>query len=347
MPDGEELLTASKSEKRPWRDSFTVEAADGSELARGENLPALQDRFAASARAAVAGAVAGDLERTGLRDWPDDLAEIPRVIEHVVAGRVVRGHPAFVDVGTSVDLRVFATAAEAAAAMPAGIRRLLRCSSASPVKNVERQLDPRARLALKANPDGSLTALIDDCADAAADALVDEPVWTRDAFAALRAAAGNALVPMTLDVLGRVEKLLAAARDVDLLVPAQPVVAQQDAIADIRDQLARLLAPGFVAAAGRARLADLTRYAAAIRRRLEQLPHGIAADRQRMAQVHAVQDAYDDLLAALPEIRRVAADVRDIGWQIEELRVSLWAQQLGTPRPVSEKRIYRAIDTAG
>jgi ATP-dependent helicase HrpA len=107
------------------------------------------------------------------------------------------------------------------------------------------------------------------------------------------------------------------------------------------------LAPGFVAAAGRARLADLTRYAAAIRRRLEQLPHGIAADRQRMAQVHAVQDAYDDLLAALPAIRRVAADVRDIGWQIEELRVSLWAQQLGTPRPVSEKRIYRAIDTAG
>lgn len=365
-PDGGSLLAALQRELRRstgvlvpleafdltalpahLRVTFTVEAADGSELARGENLPALQDRFAASARDAVAGAVAGDLERTGLRDWPDDLAEIPRVIEHVVAGRVVRGHPAFVDVGTSVDLRVFATAAEAAAAMPAGIRRLLRCSSASPVKNVERQLDPRARLALKANPDGSLTALIDDCADAAADALVDEPVWTRDAFAALRAAAGNALVPMTLDVLGRVEKLLAAARDVDLLVPAQPVVAQQDAIADIRDQLARLLAPGFVAAAGRARLADLTRYAAAIRRRLEQLPHGIAADRQRMAQVHAVQNAYDDLLAALPAIRRVAADVRDIGWQIEELRVSLWAQQLGTPRPVSEKRIYRAIDTAG
>ncbi|OBI33217.1 ATP-dependent RNA helicase HrpA [Mycolicibacter sinensis] len=328
------------------RVTFAVEAPDGSELARGEDLRGLQERFAASARDAVAGAVAGDLERTGLRDWPTDLDEVPRVIEHVVGGRVVRGHPAFVDTGAAVDLRVFTTAAEAAAAMPGGIRRLLRCSTASPVKMVERQLDPRARLALGANPDGSLTALLDDCADAAADALIGEPVWTRDAFAALRAAAGKALVPTTLDVLGRVEKLLAAARDVDLLLPAQPPAAQLDAVADVRDQLARLLAPGFVATAGRARLADLTRYLAAIRRRLEQLPHGITADRQRMAQVHAVQDAYDELLAELSATRRAAPDVRDIGWQIEELRVSLWAQQLGTPRPVSEKRIYRAIEAA-
>jgi ATP-dependent helicase HrpA len=63
-----------------------------------------------------------------------------------------------------------------------------------------------------------------------------------------------------------------------------------------------------------------------------------------MARVHAVQSAYDELVAALPAVRAAAADVRDIGWQIEELRVSLWAQQLGTPRPVSEKRIFRALD---
>ena len=63
-----------------------------------------------------------------------------------------------------------------------------------------------------------------------------------------------------------------------------------------------------------------------------------------MARVHGVQDAYDELLRALPPARRAAAEVRDIARQIEELRVSLWAQQLGTPRPVSEQRIYRAID---
>jgi ATP-dependent helicase HrpA len=328
------------------RVTFNIQAADGSELARGEDLSVLQDRFAASARDAVAGVVAGELQRSGLRDWPADLAEVPRIVEHVVSGRVVRGYPAFVDTGAAVDLRVFATAGEQSAAMAAGIRRLLRCCIASPVKGVERQLDPGTRLALKANPDGSLTALLEDCANAAVDALMDGPVWTRDAFTTLRAATGTALVATTQDILQRVEKLLAAARDVDLLLPAQPPVAQQDAVADIGDQLERLLAPGFVTTAGRARLVDLTRYLAAIRRRLEQLPHGVTADRQRMAQVHALQDAYGELLTGLPATRRTAADVRDIGWQIEELRVSLWAQQLGTPRPVSEKRIYRAIDAA-
>ena len=65
-----------------------------------------------------------------------------------------------------------------------------------------------------------------------------------------------------------------------------------------------------------------------------------------MRRVHAVQDAYDELVHALPPARRSAEDVRDIDRQIEELRVSLWAQQLGTRRPVSEQRIYRAIDAA-
>lgn len=63
-----------------------------------------------------------------------------------------------------------------------------------------------------------------------------------------------------------------------------------------------------------------------------------------MDRVHAVQDAYDELLRELPRTARTDPDVLDIARQIEELRVSLWAQQLGTPRPVSEQRIYRAMD---
>jgi len=70
------------------------------------------------------------------------------------------------------------------------------------------------------------------------------------------------------------------------------------------------------------------------------------ADRERMDRVLAVQDAYDELLQALPPSRAVAPDVVDIGRMIEELRVSLWAQQLGTARPVSEQRILRAISVA-
>jgi ATP-dependent helicase HrpA len=82
----------------------------------------------------------------------------------------------------------------------------------------------------------------------------------------------------------------------------------------------------------------------AIGRRLETLPRDPATDRARMARVQAVQQAYDELRRALPTVRAGASDLADIRWQIEELRVSLWAQQLGTPRPVSEQRIFRALD---
>ena len=326
------------------RVTFSIESADGAEVARGKDLTALQDRLATPAQDAVAHAVGGELERTGLRGWPDDLDELPRIIERTVGGRAVRGFPAFADAGAAVDLRVFATSVEQARAMVPGTRRLVRLSVASPVKAVERQLDPRTRLTLGANPDGSLAALLDDCADAAADALVPAPVWTSEEFAALRDRVATDLMSTTVDVVGRVEKVLSAAHAVQLQLPAQPPPAQAEAIDDVRAQLDRLLPAGFVSSTGRAHLADLARYLTAIHRRLDQLPHGIEADRQRMTQVHAVEDAYDELVRALPSARQEADNVRDIGWQIEELRVSLWAQQLGTPRPVSEKRIYRAID---
>jgi ATP-dependent helicase HrpA len=325
------------------RVTFAVEK-DGAEVARGKDLETLQEQLAAPVRAAVARAVADGLERTGLRSWPEDLDELPRTVESTSGGHRVRGYPALVDTGAAVDVRVFATPAEQRAAMRPGIRRLLRLSAPSPVKNVERALDMRQRLVLGANPDGSLAALIDDCADAAVDAVVREPVWTRRDFDVLRQRVAAALVSTTLDVVGRVEKVLAAAQQAQVALPATPQPAQAEAIADIRAQLAALLPKGFVCATGAAHLADLTRYLTAIGRRLERLPHAIGADRERMERVHAVQDAYDELVQSLSSSRAAAEDVRDIGRMIQELRVSLWAQQLGTPRPVSEQRIYRAID---
>lgn len=326
------------------RVTFAVESGDGAEVARGKDLRALQERLTAPARQAVAHAVAGELERTGLRGWPDDLDELPRVVERTIDGRTVRGFPAFVDAGGAVDLSVFATSAEQDQAIGPGIRRLVRLSVASPVKAIARQLDPRTRLALGTNPDGDLPALLGDCADAATDALASKPVWTRAEFAVLQQRAEKSLLPATVEIVGRVEKVLAAAQEVQLLLPANPPPAHTDAIADIRAQLARLLPAGFVTATGAAQLADLTRYLLGIRRRLDALPRAGQADLERMQRVHAVQEAFDELLQELPQPAGADAEVRAIARQIEELRVSLWAQQLGTPRPVSEQRIYRAID---
>jgi ATP-dependent helicase HrpA len=326
------------------RVTFAVESADGNEVARSKDIDALQEQLAGPARRAVSVAVAGGLERTGLRAWPDDLDELPRAVENTSAAHTVRGYPALVDAGATVDIQVFATQAEQSAAMDRGTRRLLRLSLPSPIKAAERTLNPRARLVLGSNPDGSLPALLDDCADAAVAALASAPAWTRVEFAALTEKIASALVPTTLDIVGRVEKVLAAAHEIQLALPDKTPPAHSEAIADIHAQLDRLMPAGFVTATGATHLADLTRYLTAIGRRLDRLPHAAGADRDTMLRVHAVQDAYDQLAQALPPLRAGADDMRDIARMIEELRVSLWAQQLGTARPVSEQRIYRAID---
>ncbi|WP_078290806.1 ATP-dependent RNA helicase HrpA [Mycobacterium sp. D16R24] len=328
------------------RVTFIVESADGSEVARDKNLEALQQQLAGSTRQAVAAVVAGEWERRGLRGWPEDLAELPRTVEQVSGAHTVRGYPALVDTGAAVDIHVFATDSEQRAAMSVGTRRLLRLSIPSPMKTVERGLDPRSKLMLASNPDGSLAALLDDCADAAVDLLAPAPVWTRAEFSALRDHAAQNLAATTLDIVRRAEKVVVAWSEVQVALPTKAPAVQADAIADMRDQLARLLEGGFVAATGAARLTDLARYVTAIGNRLERLPQGVEADRERMQRVHAVEDTYDDLLRDLPAGRADDPDVRDIAWFIEELRVSLWAQQLGTARAVSEQRILKAINAA-
>ena len=106
----------------------------------------------------------------------------------------------------------------------------------------------------------------------------------------------------------------------------------------------RLIYPGFVSETGLRRLPDLVRYLRAISRRLDTLAADPGRDAERMAIVHRVTDAYEQAVRELPPARRSGADTRSVRWLIEELRVSLFAQVLGTPAPVSEKRILAALD---
>ena len=339
-------LSAFDLDKLPahLRVTFAVEAPDGSEVARGKDLAALQAALAGKTQRAVTDAVAGDWERRGIRSWPDDLDELPRSVQRVVDGHVVRGFPGLAVAGAAVDIRVFANEADRDAAARTGLRRLLRLAVPSPAKALEKKLDVRTKLMLGSNPDGSLAALLEDCADAATGALAPDPVWTRAEFDALRQQVSAQLPALTADIVGRVDRVLGALREVEVALPAKPPAVQADSVADIRAQLAALVPKGFVAATGAARLHDLARYLIAISRRLERLPHAVSADRERMDRVASVQQAYDELLQALSPSRAAADDVREIAWMIQEFRVSLWAQQLGTARPVSEQRIYRAID---
>ncbi|MCU1490769.1 MAG: ATP-dependent helicase HrpA, partial [Acidimicrobiaceae bacterium] len=119
------------------------------------------------------------------------------------------------------------------------------------------------------------------------------------------------------------------------------------ALADVRHQVAELIGPGFVASTGASRLPQLLRYLEAAQRRLERLPADARRDAERLASVGRVRSRYERLAAQRAgggAQGRADDELAAIRWMIEDLRVSLWAQSLGTPAPVSEERILRAMD---
>jgi ATP-dependent helicase HrpA len=261
---------------------------------------------------------------------------------------VVTAFPALVDEGATVGVRVVATEAEASRLTWRGARRLLVLAAGSPARSVVRSLSPGTRLALQFNPDGEIPALVDDCVDAAADELIAAaggPPRDPVAFEALVATAKAQLLPLTTDTVRRVEAVLTQAREVAIAIGAAPGRrVPEAAIADLRRQMGGLLNRGFVATAGRRRLPDVVRYLRAMAHRLEKLPANAVRDALWMDQVAAVIAEYEQLRARVPATGGPDDPVSRVRWMIEELRVGLFAQGIGTPRPISEQRVYKAID---
>jgi ATP-dependent helicase HrpA len=328
------------------RVTFRVVGDDGAVLATGKDLDTLRQQFAKRTQAALSEAAGADLERSGLRSW-DEVGTLPRLVRRQRDGYELVGYPALVANGSAVDVRVLGSEEEQAAAMWAGTRRLLLLTVPSPVRQVRRTLSNTDSLALSQGPHGSLDALLADCLEAAADtvlAAAGGPAWSAEGFTKLVDAMRTALTAALTRVVTAVVDVLAAATEVQARLAQVRAPGVDAALADVRAQLAALVYPGFVTATGAGRLADLTRYLRAASRRLETLPRSPERDRDWMERVHEVQAAYDELLSTLPSGRPLPEAVREIRWMIEELRVSFFAQSLGTKYPVSEKRIYRAID---
>jgi ATP-dependent helicase HrpA len=228
--------------------------------------------------------------------------------------------------------------------MPRGLRRLLLGELPSPARSAVRSLDTGARLALSHHPYASVPALLDDCAAAAVDALVGEAggaVWDESAYLALRERVRAALPAAAQAVVHDAADVLAAAHEVALGI--ERLAAGSVVRDDLEAQLAGLVYPGFVSDVGAARLPHLRRYLSAMQRRLSTLQPSDPRDARRMAEAHAIEDAYHEVVDRLSAARRRDDDVRAVRWLLEEYRVSLFAQQLGTAAPVSPTRIRAAL----
>ncbi len=326
------------------RITVRVEHDDGTVVAEGKDLDALRSRLAPVVRATVAVAAA-DVERAGLISW--SLGELPSTFAREIDGRTVQGYPALVDEGATVALRVLGSAGEAAAATRGGVRRLLALTVPSPVKGVVARLDNTSKLALGDNPYDSVAALLEDCVTATLDLLIDRhggPPSDQAGFTRLQEAVREDLPEAAHVVVRSVSGVLATATDVGRRAGGATAPAALASVLDVRGHVARLVRPGFVGAVGAARLDDVARYLAVDGRRLDLLATAPSRDGDRLARVAAVEREHASWLAGLRPERRADSAVREVAWMLEELRVSVFAQQLGTPYPVSEKRVFRAMD---
>ncbi|MFE1987327.1 ATP-dependent RNA helicase HrpA [Streptomyces mirabilis] len=328
-------------------------------LAEDKDLSTLQLQLKPKARKAISQAAAAtaereggeSLERTGLTDWT--IGTLTCVFETRRAGQPVKAYPALVDDGptaNTVSVRLFDTEAEQAQAMWTGTRRLiLRNIPVNPAKFASDKLTNAQKLALSANPHGSVQALFDDCATAAADKLIGDfggPAWDEESYRKLYDKVRAEIVDTTVRTVGQVQQVLAAWQACERRLKATSSPTLLANLTDVRTQLNALVKPGFVTATGLRRLPDLMRYLVAADRRLQQMPTSVQRDTTRMEKVHEMQDEYAWLLEQMPQGRPVPQQVLDIRWMIEELRVSYFAHALGTAYPVSDKRIVKAIDAA-
>ena len=300
-----------------------------------------------------------DLERTGLTTWPDLPGALPDVVEaRTSAGGVVRAYPTLVEEGTgpraTVALRVLADAAVAQAAARRGLRRLLLLDVGLATGRVTSRWSGTQALALAASPYPSTDALVSDVQIAAIDRLVARhlggrpPRDVRDAaaYAALRSAVRDGLEDDVHRVVGDLVAVLTAWRELDADVRGSSSLALLATAQDVREQSAALVHDGFVSRVGAERLPQLVRYLRAARHRLTKAAENPTRDADLAWQVHDVADLYtaarERAAQASPDPARDAV-LDDVRWLLEELRVSLFAQQLGTPVPVSPTRIRKAL----
>ena len=328
--------------------TYRVVDDGGTEQARGKDLEALKAPLRPQFEQAME-EVATDagLARSGETTWVfGDLDESATVTR---AGHRVTVFPALVDEGTTVGLGVFGSTDEAEARHRLGVRRLLLLALDLPSDTALMEgLTTAERLGLVGTPYGAVGELLGDARLAAVGGLVDGGPQVRSEadFDALvgqgRASAGAALRALLADLL----RVLDAWRGADKVLSGRAEMALLPALADMKAQLERLVHRGFIAEAGPEQLRRYPTYLRALTLRRAALEQGGAAvnrDRALMGRVTDLQEGYLHQVAALPEGRPPGERLRQARWMLEELRVSLWAQQLGTAYPVSDQRVRAAL----
>ena len=341
--------------------TFRVIDARGRTVGTGKDLAALQrtHRDQATkgvARVAQAALPKSDLERTGLTEW--SFGDLPRHVDTAYAGGrsgagTVRAYPALVDRRTSVELRLVADADEQARLTRRGVRRLLSLSSPSPASYVRDHLSNQEKLLLSAGPYRSLDDAIADVSLAVADRAIrrvapDGLVWRADDFEQIANDYARALIDDIYGGIALTAKVLNDARLANKAIDGAKSLHVLGQVTDAKSQLNGLVyasqnGGGFVSHAGLDRLERLPVYLQAILVRMKALTENPGRDRAWQNDIDRALAMFADAGGQIPLPPDAPEHLVRARWLIEELRVSLFAQQLRTAEPVSLQRVQKVL----
>lgn len=324
--------------------TFRVVDENGKKIAESMNLDELKFNLKDRVQESISAVADDGIEQSGLHIW--SFADLPQCYEQKQRGFSVKAFPAIVDEKDAVGIKLFETEFEQSVAMQQGLRRLLLLNVPSPIKYLHEKLPNKAKLGLYFTPFGRVLDLIDDCIACAVDKLIADFggfVWDEAGFEKLRDFVRENLNEVTVDIAQKVEQILTLTYQLNQRLKGKMDFTMAFALSDIKSQLAGLVYQGFVQKSGYDRLPDLQRYLQAIDKRIDKLAQDVNRDRAAMLRVEQVQQAYQQLLAKLPKSKPISDEVAEIRYMIEELRVSLFAQQLGTKYQISDKRIANII----
>jgi len=268
-------------------------------------------------------------------DWT--FGELPELLEVRKGGQTLIGFPALIDKGASVEIEVFDEPEVAAAKHRAGLRRLIALQLKEPLKFLEKNIPDLQRMSVLFMGLGTAEELRDQIIGVALDrAFLGDPLPTDAMSFKKRIEEGRSRLNLIAQEVARavhavLQELANATRK---LKDSRPV---KDVSDDIAAQLQRLVPKRFALDTPWAQLQHLPRYLKAITARLDKLRADAARDAKLMSEVRPLEQRYTRRLAELKGVRD--ARLEDFRWQLEELRVSLFAQELRTPQPVSVKRL--------
>jgi ATP-dependent helicase HrpA len=330
--------------------TYRVLDQKGKVLATSTSLVDLQSQFKQEGQRAVAQVASKlhkDLERQGLTSW--DFDQLKDLVETVSGNSSIKAYPSLVLNGKSVDIEVLATEADRLAKHPRAVAELVRMAIPSPAKYIESHLKQQEKLALAALPYQGIVGFVDDVIAALAieetrKVQADGLVFSKKQFETIRDSVQARVLEFCFEIVAIVTEISDAAREAGKAISSAQAMDFLNELSDEKAHIAQLVCKNFVSLTPLDRLKRLPVYLKAITIRVTKIQENPLKDRAAQTELAQALQVFANAGGELPLPSSAAANLVRARWLLEEFRVSLFAQTLGTKDPVSLQRIKKALE---